>query len=72
MEYKVIYEIGGRLFKAKGTFASQEEANKLKEYLLKRKFDVLTVEESYEHNMHYSPEKLRALKELKSRLESFK
>jgi hypothetical protein len=49
--YKVVYEIGGRLFRASKTFQDVESAKLLSDYFLSKNFDATVFPEEVEHDM---------------------
>jgi hypothetical protein len=49
--YKVVYEIGGRLFRANRTFQDIESAKLLSDYFLRKSFDAGVFPEEVEHDM---------------------
>lgn len=63
-EYKVIFDIGSRLFRTNITFADLESARETRDYLRSRNFDAAIVPIDYRHEMHSGWDKVSAMIEL--------
>jgi hypothetical protein len=63
-EYKVIYDIGTRLFRTHITFTDLESARKTRDYLRAKNFDAAIVSIDYRHEMHSGWDKVSTMIEL--------